>query len=299
MHQVPSAWLRSLPPALRTFCLRPRELPRRCTICSTLLVRQAGGGFNLTMVCSLPVALSFAPTLQNTVGVDIEGRLQSAAYRAVPAGCLRQVEAGPTTCCCWTPAYARPAAHVPSRQSGCRPRWRTPATSLVGIVVFFSINGVITPPMVSIPRVNGVTSSNSTSVTSPLKYRHPESLHPWQPLHPGSRPCAASLPKNSVTTLGLHHRHTGLATNQNHVSRYRRFLQARISQCGFARLEGTRLPVLPTRDSSLARVTFTTRCLGPVLSAVMYGRFTSVCSAAGKLNLGFLGRFFQALHGQR
>ena len=38
---------------------------------------------------------------------------------------------------------------------------------LVGIVVFFSIKVVITPPMVSIPKDNGVTSNNKTSVTSP------------------------------------------------------------------------------------------------------------------------------------
>ena len=38
----------------------------------------------------------------------------------------------------------------------------------VGIVVFLSINFVITPPKVSIPNDRGVTS-NSRSLTSPLK----------------------------------------------------------------------------------------------------------------------------------
>ena len=32
-----------------------------------------------------------------------------------------------------------------------------------------------------------------------------------------------------------------------------------------------------TRDSSFARVSFMFRCFGPLASAVMYGRFTSVC----------------------
>ena len=41
------------------------------------------------------------------------------------------------------------------------------ALALVGIVVFFSISLVITPPRVSIPSDNGVTSSNNTSLTSP------------------------------------------------------------------------------------------------------------------------------------
>ena len=39
--------------------------------------------------------------------------------------------------------------------------------ALVGIVVFFSINLVIMPPIVSIPRDNGITSNNKTSLTSP------------------------------------------------------------------------------------------------------------------------------------
>ncbi len=38
---------------------------------------------------------------------------------------------------------------------------------LVGMVVLRSISGVNTPPRVSMPRVRGVTSSSSTSLTSP------------------------------------------------------------------------------------------------------------------------------------
>ena len=36
-----------------------------------------------------------------------------------------------------------------------------------GIVVFLGTSGVITPPKVSIPNVNGVTSNNTISLTSP------------------------------------------------------------------------------------------------------------------------------------
>ena len=39
----------------------------------------------------------------------------------------------------------------------------------MGIVVFDSINFVITPPIVSIPKDKGVTSNNNTSFTSPVK----------------------------------------------------------------------------------------------------------------------------------
>ncbi|MPN49189.1 hypothetical protein SDC9_196804 [bioreactor metagenome] len=38
-----------------------------------------------------------------------------------------------------------------------------------GIVVFLGTNGVITPPSVSIPRVKGVTSKRTMSLTSPAK----------------------------------------------------------------------------------------------------------------------------------
>ena len=44
---------------------------------------------------------------------------------------------------------------------------------LVGIVVFLSINFVNTPPYVSIPSDNGVTSNNTKSFTSP------ERTPPW------------------------------------------------------------------------------------------------------------------------
>ena len=38
----------------------------------------------------------------------------------------------------------------------------------VGIVVFLGISTVMTPPSVSIPKLNGVTSSSKPSLTSPL-----------------------------------------------------------------------------------------------------------------------------------
>ena len=41
----------------------------------------------------------------------------------------------------------------------------------------------------------------------------------------------------------------------------------------------------------------TFRCFGPLASAVMNGRLTSVCCVRGELDLGLLGRFLQALQG--
>ena len=62
---------------------------------------------------------------------------------------------------------------------------------LVGIVVFFSIKVVITPPMVSIPKDNGVTSNNNTSVTSPAN----------TPTHNQDKPIADPISRKQVDTL--------------------------------------------------------------------------------------------------
>ena len=50
-----------------------------------------------------------------------------------------------------------------------------------------------------------------------------------------------------------------------------------------------------TIASSLARVSFLTRCFGPVASAVMNGRLISVSIVGGELDLGALGRIAQPL----
>ena len=68
------------------------------------------------------------------------------------------------------------------------------------MVEFFSINFVITPPIVSIPRDNGVTSSNRTSVTSPAK-TPPCIAAPAATASSGFTSFLGSLPKYSLTTF--------------------------------------------------------------------------------------------------
>ena len=118
----------------------------------------------MTMDCSLPVALSFAETLRipfASISKDTSicgsprgaGGISARSKRPsdlLPAACLR------SPCTTWMVTAV----------------WLSSAVEkicdfLVGIVVFFSISGVATPPMVSMPRLRGVTSSNNTSVTSP------------------------------------------------------------------------------------------------------------------------------------
>ncbi len=73
----------------------------------------------------------------------------------------------------------------------------------------------------------------------------------------------------------LHHRHTSLTTNEDHVVDIGNG-QTGILQSDFQRLDGT-VNRSSTGLSSFARVTLMFMCFGPVASAVMYGRLTSVC----------------------
>lgn len=73
----------------------------------------------------------------------------------------------------------------------------------------------------------------------------------------------------------LNHWHTSLTTNEDNVVDIR-YGQASVLQCNFQR-SMERFTRSSTRLSSFARVTLMFMCFGPVASAVMYGRLTSVC----------------------
>ena len=76
---------------------------------------------------------------------------------------------------------------------------------LVGMVVFFSISLVITPPSVSMPSDSGVTSSSSTSLTVPPS-TPPWIAAPTATASSGLTSLRGSLPKNSLTascTFGM------------------------------------------------------------------------------------------------
>ena len=135
----------------------------------------------------------------------------------------------------------------------------------VGIVVFFSISGVITPPKVSIPNVKGVTSNNNTSDLSPLRTA-PWVAAPKATASSGLISFLASLPKKSATvfwTIGI------LVCPPTRITS---LISFGLSFASFkAVLTGSKLLVTksPTKDSSLALVIFCTKCFGPLASAVM------------------------------
>ena len=135
----------------------------------------------------------------------------------------------------------------------------------VGIVVFFSINGVATPPRVSIPRVRGVTSSNKTSVVSPDK-TEPWIAAPTATASSGFKSFLGSFPKNSDTFFWTRGILVCPPTNKiSFISPFAIFASFKANFKG-SKLFSTKSS---TRDSSFALVILWTKCFGPELSAVI------------------------------
>ena len=199
-------------PARGTSC-PPRRAPRRRRTMRLISSSVRPLEALMTIFCSLPVALSLADTLQDAVGVDVEGDLdlRHAARRRRDVG---QVEPAQRLVVARR-ARARPAARGWSPRSGCRRRSRTPVDALVGIVVFFSMSLVITPPSVSMPSDSGVTSSSSTSLTSPDEHAGLDrgaDGHGLVRIH-----VLARLLAEEVLHGLLHQRHARLAADQDHL----------------------------------------------------------------------------------
>ena len=154
---------------------------------------------------------------------------------------------------------------------------------LVGIVVLRSIRRVNTPPSVSMPSDSGVTSSSRTSLTSPFSTAA-WTAAPTATTSSGLTLRAGSLPKNCFTismTLGMR------------VMPPTRITSSIWPACRPASLSAARQGSSvrwirsSTRDSSLARDSLITRCLGPLASAVMNGRLISVSLALESSILAF------------
>jgi hypothetical protein len=166
--------------------------------------------------------------------------------------------------------------------------------ALVGMVVFFSISLVMTPPSVSMPSDSGVTSSSSTSLTSPAS-TPPWIAAPIATASSGLTSLRGSLPKKSLTafcTSGMRvwppTRMTSSTSLIDSPASFSATRQGSMVRC-------TRSS---TSDSSLARVSLMFRCLGPTrrrdVRQVDLGLL-----ARGELDLGLLRGFLEALHGQR
>ena len=170
----------------------------------------------MTIFCSLPVALSFADTF----------RMPFASMSNVTSTCGMPRGAGGMS-----DRSKRPSDLLsPARSRSPCSTWIVTAVwlssavenvwvALVGIVVFFSMSLVITPPSVSMPSDSGVTSSSSTSLTSPVS-TPAWMAAPTATASSGLTSLRGSLPKKSLHHL-LHQRHARLAADQDHLRRSR------------------------------------------------------------------------------
>ena len=136
-----------------------------------------------------------------------------------------------------------------------------------------SIKRVNTPPSVSIPNDKGVTSKSRTSFTSPVST--PACIAaPLATTSSGFTPRCGSLPKNFSTVsiiFGI------LVMPPTRITSSISLVETPASFSAFLHGSRERLTSLSTSCSSFERLIFTFKCLGPVWSAVMKGRLTSVC----------------------
>ena len=219
--------------------------------------------------CSLPVALSLAATL----------RMPLASMSKVTStwGMPRGAGGSPSR-------WKRPSVRLSRAIS--RSPWRTWTSTEVcpsdavekvsdlraGMVVLRSMSRVITPPRVSTPSESGVTSRSRMSFTSP-ESTPPCTAAPTLTTSSGLTVLLGSLPKNffTVSTMrGMRVWPPTITTSS--------ILSGESPASARAFLTGSmeRSTSGATSCSSLARLSFTARCFGPVWSAVRNGRLTSV-----------------------
>mmetsp|Transcript_4278 Transcript_4278/g.8909 ORF Transcript_4278/g.8909 Transcript_4278/m.8909 type:complete len:236 (-) Transcript_4278:690-1397(-) len=151
------------------------------------------------------------------------------------------------------------------------------------MVVLRATSGVKTPPSVSMPSESGVTSSRRMSFTSPRR-TPPWMAAPIATTSSGLTPREGALPKKPSTfswTLGMRDmpptRITSLTSLVEIPASLMHFSHGPIVRC-------TRGSTMP---SNCAFEIFTLRCFGPVASAVMNGRLTSVCARPSSSRLAF------------
>ena len=154
--------------------------------------------------------------------------------------------------------------------------------------MFLSINFVDTPPRVSIPRDKGVTSNNKTSFTSPCNT--PACIAaPMATTSSGFTDLLGSFPKKFLTSsiiLGILVIPPTSTISSISLAERPASLRA-VSHGGIVLLIKS-----STRASNFALVIFKFMCLGPVLSAVIKGRFISVCAAEESSILAFSAASF-------
>ena len=145
------------------------------------------------------------------------------------------------------------------------------------------------------PRVSGVTSSSSTSLTSPAS-TPPWMAAPTATTSSGLTPLCGSLPMSCLTLL-LHGRHARHAAHEDHVVDVLSALRLASLRALLDRARRRARAASCVSSSNLARVRVRSRCLGPFSSAVMNGRLMLLLFVVLELDLGLLGGLVEALQG--
>ena len=216
----------------------------------------------ITIDCSLPVALSVADTLR----IPLASKSKATSTWGIPRGAGGiSFKSNLPRDLFWAACFLSPCTTWMVTAVWLSSAVEKTCVFFVGIVVFFSISALETPPRVSMPRDRGVTSSRSTSFTSPDKTAAWIDA-PTATASSGFTSLRDSFPKKSVTfcwTKGMRvWPPTKITSSIFDTSR---------SASWIATFKGSKVlsTKSSTKDSNFARVSFWTKCLGPEASAVM------------------------------
>mmetsp|Transcript_12981 Transcript_12981/g.23786 ORF Transcript_12981/g.23786 Transcript_12981/m.23786 type:complete len:401 (+) Transcript_12981:247-1449(+) len=234
----------------------------------------------MTMFCSFPVPLSLAETFR----MPSASMSKETSIWGTPRGAGGMSVRSNWPSCLLSAAISRsPWRHLIWTWGWLSTAVEKVCCFLVGMVVFLLIRRVKTPPRVSMPRDKGVTSRRRMSLTSPFR-TPPWMAAPMATTSSGLTPLLGFLPKNFSTvswTLGIllmpPTRMISCISDLDMSASLRQFLQGSMVRV----IRGS------TRDSNWARVILLFMCLGPVASAVMKGRLTSVWARPSSSLLAF------------
>ena len=236
--------------------------------------------FWIVILCSLPVPLSRAVTFR----IPLASILKVTSIWGTPRG----AGAIPSSTKRPRDLLSEAISRSPCKTWISTCGWLSAAVEKVsdfevGIVVLRSISLVETPPIVSIPRESGVTSSKRTSFTSPWS-TPPWIAAPTATTSSGLTPCIGSLPKSSLTfstTAGIRVIPPTITTSL--ISLVESLASFRALWTGSAR----RSMSGETSSSIFERVKVYSKCFGPSASAERNGRLISVSLAEESSFLAF------------
>ena len=244
----------------------------------------------MVIVCSLPVALSLAETFR----MPLASMSNVTSICGTPRGRRRDaLQVEPAEGAVVARHLALALQHVDlDRGLAVGGGGEHLRSSCVGMVVLRSMSSVITPPSVSTPSDSGVTSSSRMSFTSPAST--PRLDRRADRDHLVRVDALVRLLAEEVLHQLLDLGHAGRAADEHHLVDVLG-LEARVLR-GTARTGSSERSMRSsTICSSLARVSFSARCFGPVGVGGEERQVDLGLHRGGELDLRLLRRLLQAL----